>query len=301
MIRLAVSGDEARWQMVSVRLRGGSINCSLGTADSHRVPEACDAVLLVTPSPQAAGLIEQALADGKHVLLASPTELLPGELESFSASAQRAGVQFAVVNPDRYLPSRQLLRQQLDAGKLGRPGLIRMYRWEPTPASSATTSQSLPSPLLIDLDLAVWLMGLRPNVVFATETRRTTVGQEGGRTIQVHLGFPDGPMALIGYSSALPPGDDYRSLSVMGSAGAAYADDHQNMQMIYRGHHPQALRAEEGIRPLVNLTQDFVDALEAKRDLSSGLAEWLRVRTIARAVEQSLSSRQAISMEGFQE
>ncbi len=295
MIRLAVCGDEARWQMVSARLRGGSINCSLNAADLHPPPGTYDALLLVTPKLQQVGLIERALADGKHVLLVSPTELPPAELESFATSAKQAGVQFAVVNPDRYLPSRQLVRQQLDAGKLGRPGLIRMYRWEPTPASSSNT---LPSPLLLDLDLAIWLMGPSPNSVFATETPRATDGTESGRTIQVHLGFPDGPMALLSYSSALPPGDDYRSLSVMGSAGAAYADDHQNMQLIYRGQHPQALRAEEGIRPLVNLTQDFVDALQTQRDLSPSLVEWHRVRTIGQAVEQSLISRQTISMEG---
>lgn len=297
MIRLAVCGDEARWQMVAARLRGGSINCSLGSVDSHWSSNACDAVLLVAPGPQASGMIARALDDGKHVCLASPTELPRGELDSFAAAAKQTGVQLAVVNPDRYLPSRQLLRQQLDAGKLGRPGLVRMYRWEPTPANSSNT---LPSPLLLDLDLAVWMMGLSPNSVFATETRRTTDGTESGRTIQVHLGFPDGPMALIGYSSALPSGDDYRSLSVMGSAGAAYADDHQNMQLVYRGQHPQAFRVEEGIRPLVNLTQDFVDALQTQRDLSPSLVEWHRVRTIADAVEQSLISRQAVSLEGCQ-
>jgi hypothetical protein len=105
-------------------------------------------------------------------------------------------------------------------------------------------------------------------------------------------------MALLACSSALPAGDDYRSLSVIGSAGAAYADDHQNMQLIYRGRHPQAIRAEEGIRQWVNITQDFVDALSSGRDLSSSFLDWQRASAVAQAVEQSLVSRQAISLEG---
>ena len=35
-----------------------------------------------------------------------------------------------VINPDRFLPSRQLIRQQIEAGKLGEVGLIRIHRWE---------------------------------------------------------------------------------------------------------------------------------------------------------------------------
>lgn len=298
MIRLAVYGEESDWQAVTARLRGGSINGSLDSADSQLSPEAYDAVLLIRPDQNETGLIERALAQGQHVLIATPTELPLAALESFSAKATQAGLLFAIVNPDRYLPSRQLLRQQLDAGKLGRPGLVRMYRWEPTPANSTNTSQSLPAPLVLDLDLAMWLMGTTPNTVFATAAHGANEDPGRGRTIQVHLGFPEGPMALIGYSSALPPGDDYRSLSVMGSAGAAYADDHQNMQLIYRGDHPQAVRAEEGIRPLVTMIQDFINALQAKRELSPSLTDWRRALTVAQAVEQSLVSRQAISMEG---
>lgn len=298
MIRLAVCGDEAQWQMVSARLRGGSVTCSLGTADSHLSPAACDAALLVAPGLREIGLIERVLSHGKHVLLASPTELQLADLKRCSSTAQQAGVQFAVLNAERYLPSRQLLRQQLDAGKLGRPGLVRMYRWEPPPAIPSHPRQSVPAALVLDLDLSKWYVGLMPNVVYATTACPSTPDVGSGRTIQIHLGFPNNAMALIGYSSALPPGDDYRSLSIMGSAGAAYADDHQNMQLLYRGQHPQAVRAEEGIRPLVNLAQFFVDALESKTDLAPLFDDWQLTRTLTEAVEQSLISRQAISLEG---
>ncbi len=295
MIRLVANGDESRWQAVSARVRGGSIR---GTPDLDQLPsDSYDAVLLNNPTPRETESIGQSLAQGKHVLIASPVELSPAGLESFTSTAKRAGVQFAVVNFDRYLPSRQLLRQQLDAGKLGRVGLIRMYRWETDQANSSAHQSTLSARLVLDLDLALWIMGLAPHVVFATEARLPQ-DTGHGRTIQVHLGFPNGPMAMIAYSSALPAGDDYRSLSVVGSSGAAYSDDHQNMQLIYRGDRPQAVRAEEGIRQLVNLTQDFIEAIQTQRDLSPSLTEWSRLNKVTHAVEESLASRRAISLEG---
>ncbi len=293
MIRLAVHGAETRWQAVSARLRGGLIGDTPGANDSD------DAVLFVSPGPDETPLIERAITHGKHTLIILPTKLSAASLRGFAATATQAGVQFAVFNPDRYLPSRQLIRQQLDAKKLGRPGLVRMYRWESSVEESSNGNrQPLPAAFSLDLDLALWLVGLSPNVVFATEARPAAASGIPGRTIQVHLGFPSGPMAMLACSSALPPGDDYRSLSVIGSSGAAYADDHQNMQLIYRGRHPQAIRAEEGIRQWVNIAQDFVDALSSTRDLSSSFLDWQRAAVVAEAVEQSLASGQAISVEG---
>lgn len=105
-------------------------------------------------------------------------------------------------------------------------------------------------------------------------------------------------MALIDYSSALPRGADYQSLSLIGSAGAAYADDHQNMQLLYQGDQPRAVRVDEEVRALVNLTQDFLDALKEGRDLAPTVTNWRNTLAIAVAVEQSLSTRQAVLMEG---
>ena len=104
-------------------------------------------------------------------------------------------------------------------------------------------------------------------------------------------------MALIDYSSTLPGGSGYQSLSVIGSAGAAYADDHQNTQLLYQGEHPRAVRTDEGVRQLVNLTQDFVDALQANRDLVLSISSWRKTLSVVRAVKESLASRQAVAME----
>ena len=92
------------------------------------------------------------------------------------------------------------------------------------------------------LDLANWLFGTPPDRVYA---RAAEPGY-----LQVHLGFSGGGMALIDVSDDLPPGDGYRSVTVIGSDGAGYADDHRNRNLVFGGGRrgrPQSGRGQPGV------------------------------------------------------
>jgi predicted dehydrogenase len=281
-IRLAVSHpDGAEVAAVAARLRGATVEPFRGT------PDGCDAVLVLGPTDRStADWLRTARV---HVLTVAGVCPLSEVNEGLFKVAWKVGVHLAVVNPDRYLPSRQLVRKQLPL-PLGEPGLIRLHRWEPT----TTGPPGLPDPLLCDLDVVLWLAGRRPNCVFAVEPK----SDGPGRYIQVHLGFPGGGMAVLDYTDRLPPGDDYRSLSVVAASGAAYADDHQNVQLVYRGGPPQAVRTDEKSGPLAAIVQDFVDALRTGREPEGGPAGWRDVFTVADAVERSLASGAATTPEG---
>jgi predicted dehydrogenase len=179
------------------------------------------------------------------------------------------------------LPSRQLIKRELDAGKLGEPGLIRIHHWEA--GGEADSGHELPSALLQHIDVILWLMGKSPSLVYAVEHGGAAKNRQG-RYLQIHLGFPSSAMALLVYSSLHPPGDPYRSLHVIGSAGAAYADDQQNMQLLYKGGQARGVIAAEkpaGGHDLAGIPQD-----------------WKNVLAVADAVQRSLDSRQAVSLEG---
>ena len=285
MIRLVVSGaaDNA-CRKAALRLRGATLAASLD-------PTTCDAAVFVGAVPPEHGAIECLLQAKKHVFLATEACLSGDVMESLAAVARQGGVQFAIENPDHYLPSRQLLRRQLDTGKLGAAGLVRIHRWEPAAVDGRRTFLGFHAALVRDLELAVWLMGKPPNLVYA-------VGAVDGRYLQVHLGFPDGGMALIDHCERLPPGDGYQSVSVIGSAGAAYADDHQNMQLLYRGGNPQAVQSDEAAEGLSALVLDFVDALRTGRELRPTVAVWRATETILAAMRCSLELRQAVPLEG---
>jgi predicted dehydrogenase len=162
-----------------------------------------------------------------------------------------------------------------------------MHRWE----AAAPAVAGLPDGLLRDLDVVLWLTGRRPDRVFALAPERD------GRCVQVHLGFPGGGMALLDYDGRLPPGDGYQSLSVIAFAGAAYADDHQNVQLLYRGGRPEAVRTDERAGRLAAMAQKFVDALRTGRDMTAGATDWRDVFAVADAVNRSLATGQAVTPE----
>lgn len=247
----------------------------------------CDLVVL-SSSHHPKNLLDL-LAARLHVLLIAgqvPDEVI---LESLYSAAGVAGVQLTVMNPDRYLPSRQQIRRQV-GNTLGEPGLIRSHRWLPS-----TNEGEFSEWLVRDLDSILWLAGRYPDRVFALESK-----QDGspGRYLQVHLGFPGGGMALLDLTNRLPAGDGYASLSVIASSGAAYADDHHNMQLLYRGDRPQALQTDERARQHAAMIQETIDAILLNRDCSATLAEWRNAWAVANAVGHSIASGQAVTIGG---
>jgi predicted dehydrogenase len=116
--------------------------------------------------------------------------------------------------------------------------------------------------------------------------------------VQLHLGFPDGGMAVIDYSRTLPHGDGYFSLSMIGSAGAAYADDHHNTQLLFGGGHPSALVTGHGDKALLSQLQEFIDAVEQNRESLITGAAALAALEVSEAAAESIASGQAVNLAG---
>lgn len=273
-IRLALCHPDATaCAAIATRLRGATV---------EPYSAECNAAMLCGAGPSPEELLR---AEVPVLLVAEPCPS-PLAIEVLYNEARRAGVVCEVVNPDRYLPSRQLIRKQL-GGPLGDAGLIRSHRWQP---GATTEVAELPEPLIRDLDVTLWLAGRKPDRVFAVERK-----DAGGRFVQVHLGFPHGGMALLDFDSRLPAGDGYSSLSVIAQSGAAYADDHQNTQLLYRGGNPQAIRTEERAGQLAAIAQDFVKVLKKIGGLDA--SAWKDVFAVANAVTASLASGSAVALE----
>jgi predicted dehydrogenase len=105
-------------------------------------------------------------------------------------------------------------------------------------------------------------------------------------------------MALVDHCMTLPPGSDYFSLSVFGSAGAAYADDHHNMHLLYRGGRPTALPAGQGRLHHLAEFQEFVHAIETGRPPAINAAEGHNAAQVVRAAGRSLKSGRAMRLVG---
>ena len=270
MIRLAICGVEGpNLQSLASRLR-----CAVVDPPGGR-----DAAVVLDHSADAVATAEMFLRSGMSVLIS--TAICPSlqSLEKFVEPCRRGTGRLAVLNSRRYLPSLRLIKDQIEAGKLGAVGLVRLHHWEPDDKVSREAA------LANNFDLAAWMVGAHPACLYA-------VADASGSYTQVHLGFAGGAAALIDVSLPRPAPapmagtirGDCRSFSVIGANGAAYADD--------------TMREPEGRLSVAAMVQEFVDGLESGRDFSPTVKDWRRVLQATESARRSLATHQAERLEG---
>ena len=262
--------------------------------------EEFDAVILHSDNRQHAADVESAARAGKHVLVRAPLALTSVAADAAIAACESAGVRLMVGQARRFLPSHQLIKSRIDSGQLGAVGLVRIHRWESLVSTVGNGGSTLFDEVVREIDLANWLFDALPTEVYAVARRPAPAGAgiDEPDYVQVHLGFPGGGMALIGDAQTLPVGGDYYSLSVIGSTGAAYADDHHNMNLLYRGGDPTAIRTGPDGEHILAQLQEFVASIVEERQPSSSGADGRAAVQVAEAVAQSLGSGQAAHLVG---
>ncbi|MBM3833830.1 MAG: Gfo/Idh/MocA family oxidoreductase [Verrucomicrobia bacterium] len=233
---------------------------------------------------------------GKHILCQSPMALFRHEAAEIISVSRAARICLMIGQDLRFAPAIRVVKENGESGRLGEPGLLRIHRWQASECSPGL-SDILPCdrpvanplwPLLPEIDLACWLFGRGPEIVYATARREEKPTNTRGY-VQLHLGFSDGGMALIDYAETLPKDDGYFSLSLIGSKGAAYADDHHNMQLLFTGGPPVALKTLQGDLHLLAQLQEFVEAVEQRREPAIGGTDGLRMIEVVEAAARSLA------------
>ena len=254
------------------RVRGGEVTL---TADSLEAASGAkiefDAAVVDSSADAAA-----AIAAGKHVLVAAPVADSLKEAESLLKAAEEAGVFLAVAGLPVNIPANRVILDRLSSGKLGEPGLLRVHCW------SGGSSQSLASKLYGQLDLALRVFGSSPAELYS-------VAHGEQSYLQVHLGFAGGGMAVLDFSDRLPTGQGYDSLSLIGSSGAAYSDDHHNTHLLFAGGNPSVLIDDCG-DGLLEEVQSFVDAIAGETLPPADGEAILAVQRVLEAIGRSSES-----------
>jgi len=288
MVRLALLGDADRAdQLMKPMLRVEGAKVTVRAAGVNQLGadhDAFDAAIMLFAEDIRD--CEQLVAAGKHLLVPITCRFSTRAIQALSDQCQQHGLCLMAGGTDRFVPSLQAARQSLAADELGEPGLVRIHRWS---AAKAVTEH-----LSRDLDLVLSVFQAMPKEVYAVA--RSVLAPDEPDYLQVHLGFAGGGMALIDRSSTLPPGDGYFSFSVIGSAGAAYADDHPNKQLVFRGEHPAAVgTGSEELAALGDL-QEFCHAIREQRAPLVTGADWLGATEVAGAVMRSAKSNSVVTV-----
>lgn len=255
--------------------------------------EAFDCVIVTTPASTRASLIERAAGAGRHVLVEPPLAGTALEAERLTNAALSAGVRLMPAHGDRFRGDSRAVRASLDRGELGRPGLLRIHDWSPAGQNGNAFPRALAA-----LDLALWMFDGLPTHVFAAVRPGGAATLSEAEYLQVHLGFEGGGMALIDVTRALPAGDGYHSLALIGSLGAAHADDHHNAQLLYGGGRAQAVltEADESVPALV--LAEFARAVAEEREPAVTGEDGADVLRVAEAAASSWAAEAAFRMSG---
>ena len=282
MVRLALLGDADRAdQLMKLmpRVEGAEVTMRAAGVDQIVADhDAFDAAIVFFARDIRD--CEQLVTAGKHLLVPITCRFSIGAIQALSDQCQQHGLCLMVGGTDRLVPSLQAARKSLAAGELGEPGLVRVHRW--------SAAQVVTEHLSRDLDLVLSVFQATPKEVYAVA--RSVLDTDELDYLQVHLGFAGGGMALIDGSSTLPSGDGYFSFSVIGSAGAAYADDHLNKQLVFCGEHPAAVGTGSEELAVLGDLQEFCSAIQEQRAPLVTGADWLAATEVAEAVMRSAKS-----------
>ncbi|MCA9094188.1 MAG: Gfo/Idh/MocA family oxidoreductase [Planctomycetaceae bacterium] len=298
MIRLALlseydssrfDSDKSRWMNACARLRGVQITAAAASwpeLESNH-PDRFDAVILSAPPPRRPELSATIARARKHLLIEGLPVETSEDFEPLGKLFVQHGLRLMIGESLRYDPGVMSVKSALDTARLGRPALLRTHAWLSPDQVGDSRRQ-----LFQQLDLAAWIYQTLPTEVYAL--------RHGERSDlrQVHLGFPESSMAIITLSESLPPGDRYHSYTLIGTTGAAYADDHRQMQLLFQGGSPKAKRTGMGILREVEELREFLAAIDEKRlpTVSGSAVE--QSLLLADAVRQSIDLRQPLQLQG---
>ena len=175
-----------------------------------------DAVLIASPTPTHAELVEKAARAGKAVFCEKPLDLDHRRAAASVAVARECGVPLMVGFNRRFDPNFARLHEQLEGGRIGRLEILSITSRDPAPPpyDYVKVSGGLFRDMMIhDFDMARWLLGEEPVELFAAASAK--VDPEIGRlgdvdTALVVLRTASGTLCQISNSRRASYGYDQR-------------------------------------------------------------------------------------------
>jgi myo-inositol 2-dehydrogenase/D-chiro-inositol 1-dehydrogenase len=190
--------------------------------DSLIEDDQIDAVLICSPTPTHAALIEAAARAGKHIFCEKPLDLDPERIQKTLSVVAKTGVRLQVGFNRRFDPTFARLRRAVEMGEVGDLHLVKIVARdpEPPPIEYVESSGGMFLDMTIhDFDMVRFLSGSEVEEVqaFGAVLIDPAIGQAGDvDTAVVVLKLANGTLAVIENSRRSVFGYDQR-IEVFGS------------------------------------------------------------------------------------
>ena len=262
-------------------------------------------VLIATPTPRHAGLIADAADAGKHIFCEKPFCSTVAQCRASIAAAKKAKVKLFVGHVVRYFHEFETMKAQVEAGKIGTPGFVKVYRGGFYPGGPTSWFRDYKQSggvtfdcMIHDLDWIRYMFG-EPERIFCQALRRSE--PEKLDYSQVTMRMANGMLAMAIGTWAHPAGFHVKA-EVCGSAGMLQFDSADASITFMKRQVPGAPptmvvpSSAEDISPYQLEWQDFINWIEGKSEPRVTAEDGLRAVEIALAALKSADTGKPVAL-----
>lgn len=198
--------------------------------DLDSLLSACDLVDIVTSTTSHGPLAHAAIRAGKHVICEKPLAGTAAEAREIVTAARDGGVRLFPAHVVRFFPDYVALREQVVAGRIGEPAVLRFLRGGEAPRTGswfhveAEGGGIIRDQMIHDLDQALWIAGDVVRVYAVRSAPATDAIAPDAVTAHVVLTHSSGAVSHV-QGTWGPPGLQFRtSADLAGSRGTLSID-----------------------------------------------------------------------------
>jgi UDP-N-acetyl-2-amino-2-deoxyglucuronate dehydrogenase len=280
---------------------------------------ALDSVTICTPSGTHGALGSTAASMGKHVVVEKPIDVTLEKADALIAACDRAQVRLAVSLQSRHLDAPRMLKESVEAGRLGKltmaSAYIKWYRsddyyksavWRGTLALDG--GGALINQAIHTVDLLRWIAGPVAELS-AYAGRLLHQNIEGEDTVTAAIRFQNGALGVIEAGTSVYPGFK-RRIELTGTEGTVVLEGDNISTWALRDGSPNPLPATAEVsdgsaNPMAidceghrRVLEDFAHAIRENRaPVVDGLTGRQSLELVM-AIYRSAQTRQPVSMAG---
>lgn len=274
-----------------------------------------DVVDICTPTHLHHEMVLQAAAAGKHVVCEKPLARHLPEAQEMVRACREAGVRLLVAHVVRFFPEYALAQQQVAAGAIGQPGVLRLTRGSYRPKKpvgnwfldEAKSGGILMDLMIHDFDYARWLAG-EVESIFARKV--TAVHPDApvdyGLAILRHR---SGALTHVTGAWAYPPPTFRTGLEIAGDRGLIQFDSDVTAPIASLLRHDEEADAPDVALPASPVSEspyttqikEFYRALQDGSPARVSAEDGLAAVQIAVAAMDSVASGRAVRLEPLAE